>query len=79
MSLNEAKLNDLLIVKGIKAGRKAYRRLVSLGINVGDRIRVLHSAPFGGAILVEDLDSGIKVALGQGLARKIIVEHAQHN
>ena len=79
MSLDEAKVDDVVIVKSINAGQRALRRLMNLGINVGDRVRILHFGPFKGAILVEDLDSGVKVALGRGLARKIIVEHATYN
>ncbi|MDI6851089.1 MAG: FeoA family protein [bacterium] len=79
MSLDEARVDDIVVVKGINAGHRALRRLVSLGINIGDKVRILHFAPFGGAILVEDLNTGIKVALGRGLARKIIVEHAKNN
>lgn len=79
MSLDEAKIDDVVVVKSINAGHRALRRLVSLGINIGDRIRVLHFGPFRGAILIEDLDSGVKVALGRGLARKIIVENAKYN
>uniref|UniRef100_A0A7C2K298 Ferrous iron transport protein A n=1 Tax=candidate division WOR-3 bacterium TaxID=2052148 RepID=A0A7C2K298_UNCW3 len=79
MSLDEARIDDVVVVKKIAAGHRALRRLASLGINIGDRIRVLHFGPFKGAILVEDLDSGVKVALGRGLAKKIIVEYAQYN
>lgn len=74
MSLDEARTDELLIIKKINAGRHATHRLLSLGINEGDRIRVLHFGPFKGAILVEDLDSGVRVALGRGIARKISVE-----
>jgi Fe2+ transport system protein FeoA len=79
MSLDEARIDDVVVVKSINAGQRALRRLMSLGINIGDRVRVLHFGPFKGAILVEDLDSGVKVALGRALARKIVVEHAKYN
>jgi Fe2+ transport system protein FeoA len=79
MSLDETRIDDVVVIKGINAGQRALRRLMSLGINIGDRVRVLHFGPFKGAILVEDLDSGVKVALGRGLARKIVVEHAKYN
>lgn len=79
MSLDEARVDQVLVVKNIIAGHRALKRLLSLGINIGDRVRVLHFGPFGGAILIEDLDTGVKVALGKGIARKIIVENAQYN
>lgn len=79
MSLDEARVDQVLVVKQINAGHRAVKRLLSMGINIGDRIRVLHFGPFGGAILVEDLDTGVKLALGRGLARKIIVENAPYN
>jgi Fe2+ transport system protein FeoA len=79
MSLDEVRIDDVVIVRDINAGHRALRRLLSLGINIGDRVRVLHFGPFKGAILIEDIDSGVKVALGRGIARKIVVEHARHN
>lgn len=42
------------------------------GLHVGDRVRVLRSAPLGGPLLVEV--NGREIALGRGVAEKIFVE-----
>ncbi|MGB9797069.1 MAG: FeoA domain-containing protein [bacterium] len=34
----------------------------------------MESAPFMGPILVEHIPSGAKIAIGRGMARKILVE-----
>jgi len=47
-------------------------KLNQLGLQVGDKLHVLRRAPFGGPVLVEC--NGREVALGRGVAEKIIVE-----
>jgi ferrous iron transport protein A len=49
----------------------ANRRLAQLGIVAGEVVEVRRSAPLGGPILVEV--HGSTVALGRGLARKVLV------
>lgn len=53
--------------------------LARLGIYEGDKIKVLETAPFGGPVLVEHLSSGAKVAIGRGMAKKILVEEITDN
>jgi Fe2+ transport system protein FeoA len=43
-----------------------------MGIHVGDEVRVLSRAPFGGPLLIES--RGTRVAIGKQLAEKIKVE-----
>jgi ferrous iron transport protein A len=45
--------------------------LNTLGIHVGDAVRVVERAPFHGPVLVEV--HGTRVALGRGVARKVMV------
>ena len=43
-----------------------------VGLHVGDSIRILRKAPFGGPLMV--VNHGTKVAVGRQLAEKIKVE-----
>ncbi len=47
-------------------------KLRQYGLHIGDRVRVLRSAPLGGPLLVEV--NGREIALGRGVAEKILVE-----
>ena len=59
-------------IKKILGGRNLKSKLTQLGLHVGDNVHVLRRAPFGGPLLVEC--NGREVALGRGVAEKIIVE-----
>jgi len=56
-------------VVGVYGGRGLMRRLAELGFTRGERVKVLRSGP--GPILV--LVKGSRVALGHGVAMKILV------
>ena len=49
-------------------------RLFQMGIHPGDLVRVISAGPFGGPLYVENLTTGGKIALGRGIANKILVE-----
>jgi len=49
-------------------------KLMHRGLNIGDLITVLSSGPFRGPIYVENLSTGVKLALGRGIASRILVE-----
>ena len=68
--LIHAKTNVNLIFTSVEGGRGAMRRLTDMGLIPGERIKVLHNSGYG---LVTVLIKGAKVALGHGLAAKIIV------
>ncbi|MBM4398111.1 MAG: ferrous iron transport protein A [Deltaproteobacteria bacterium] len=55
-------------------GRRVRDNLAALGVHVGDRVRVMRSAPFHGPVLVKVPSSGIFVAVGRGMAEKVEVE-----
>jgi ferrous iron transport protein A len=59
-------------IKKISGGKRLKSKLTQLGLHVGDSVHVLRRAPFGGPVLVEC--NGREVALGRGVAEKIIVE-----
>ncbi len=61
-------------VVSFSGGRRARMRIMQLGINPGDKIKVLSVGPFGGAIYIENLSNGTRVAIGRGIAAKIIVK-----
>lgn len=56
----------------INAGRRAVQRLSGLGIVPGTTIKKLSQAPFRGPVQIQV--RGSRLALGRGLALKIIVQ-----
>ncbi|MCX6080435.1 MAG: FeoA family protein [Chloroflexi bacterium] len=59
-------------VMGFEGGVKFQDRLLHHGLYPGDLARILRSAPLDGPLLVEV--GGRELALGRGVAQKIIVE-----
>lgn len=71
MSLAEVTGEDEVRVTAIYGGRRLRRRLADLGLNPGMHVRVIQHNGHGPIIL------GIKdarMAIGYGMARKIMVE-----
>ncbi len=60
-----------VVRRGIGRGIQAH--LDGIGVHVGDELRVLGSAPFHGPVLVEVVRTGVRVALGHGMAEKLEV------
>lgn len=61
----------------IKAGMEAKRKLLAMGLHVGDTIVKLN-LPHWSPVLIRNLTArSSKIAIGQGLARKIMVADAQ--
>jgi len=56
----------------IDGGQKVRSYLNTLGIHIGDWLKVVQRAPFRGPVLVEI--HGTRVALGRGIAKKIRVD-----
>ncbi|MBN2104502.1 ferrous iron transport protein A [bacterium] len=59
-------------VTGIQGGWHMRQRLNQMGIHIGDTLRVRQTGAFHGPMLIEI--HGSQVALGCGMARKIMVE-----
>jgi Fe2+ transport system protein FeoA len=74
MKLSEVPAGKLVKLSLIEGGRGVFLGLSRLGIFQGDLIRVLESAPFRGPILIEHIPTGAKIAIGRGMARRIVVE-----
>jgi len=62
-----------LRVVALRSGRSAHHRLIDMGITVGARVRILKRG--GGCPMLLGVGDG-RLALGQGLAGKILVEPA---
>jgi Fe2+ transport system protein FeoA len=56
----------------IDGGQGVWAHLNSLGIHIGDWVRVMERAPFGGPVLIEV--HGTRFAVGRGLAAKVRVD-----
>jgi ferrous iron transport protein A len=70
--LTEMKEGETGKIANIEAGRTATQRLVDMGLTIGTGIRVKEIAPFKGPVGVCVRDTC--VALGYGLASKVLVE-----
>ena len=71
MPLAMARPGELVTVIGVRAGRGLLRRLADMGLTPGIQIRVINSQ-MAGPVLI-DL-RGSRVALGRGVAQKILVK-----
>lgn len=74
ISLFDAPHNKKLKIVDILGGHGVHRRLLSMGFHRNDIIELDSRSIFGGPILVRDLTSDTSIALGRGIARKIMVE-----
>jgi Fe2+ transport system protein FeoA len=74
MSLVEAPIDKPLRIVDIAGGESVRRRLLAIGFHKGDLVELDSLAILKGPILVRSSASGMRVALGRGVARKITVE-----
>lgn len=72
ITLDRSKENQKVKVVSISGGWGIRQRLGCLGIHPGDMLTIMKSAIMQGPILVKI--HGNQVALGRGIARKILVE-----
>ena len=73
MTLADTGSGEKVRVVEIKAGRSARGRLLGMGIMPGSEIRVL-SGGRGGPVIIAQNDC--RMALGQGMSRRIVVSRA---
>ena len=75
INLVDAPSNSELEVIEIEAGTSAKQRLISLGVHSGDKI-IKYNGSSWGPVLIKNitLDSS-KIAIGRGLASKILVSY----
>ena len=72
MTLDRVELRRQARVIMIDGGMSVRSHLNTLGIHVGDWLKVVERAPFSGPVLVEV--NGSRVALGRGVASKVRVD-----
>jgi len=75
MTLLNAPHREWLKVTGLSGGKNLRARLTQYGLFPGDCLRILRAAPMKGPLLVEV--NGREIALGRGVAEKILVEVGQ--
>lgn len=73
MTLAEAPKGRKVRVTGGWGGWGFRDHLQAMGIHVGEELVVVQNGPFHGPVLVEVVRSGVKVALGYGMAKKLEV------
>ncbi len=73
MSLLDLPVGTRAKVVGFSGGINSIRRIMAMGLKKGDEIEVLYRAVFGGPILVKNLSNGSQIAIGRGMARRIII------
>lgn len=74
MNLYQAPRNRQLRIVSILGGEGIRRRLFALGFHKDDLIEVDSQAILKGPLLVKNLTSDMSVAIGRGIALKILVE-----
>ena len=75
--LDQVPVNSPRGIVGIRAGVEAKRKLLAMGLHVGDTVVKLNE-PHWSPVLIRNLTSeSTKIAIGQGLARKILVADAR--
>ncbi len=74
INLTEAPFDKQLRIVAIEGGHGVRRRLLALGFHKNHIIELDSRSILRGPILVRDLSSDTSVALGRGIAQKIMVE-----
>lgn len=72
MVLLDVKRGDWVRVVSLQGGENLRDKLTQHGLYPGDCVRVVRTAPLGGPLLVDV--HGREIALGRGIAEKIVVE-----
>ncbi len=73
MSLLDLPIGARARIVGLYGGAHSIRRIMAMGLKKGDEVEVLYKAVFGGPILVKNLSNGSQIAIGRGMAGKIMV------
>jgi len=72
LTLDQARAHSTLKITSISGGWGVRRNLNEVGLHVGDTIRILRRAPFGGPLMI--VSHGTEVAIGRQMAEKVKVE-----
>jgi len=74
ISLIEAPRDKKVTIVRIEGGHGVRRRLLSLGFHKDDVLELDQKSILGGPVLIKNLTSDNSVALGRGIAKKVVVE-----
>jgi Fe2+ transport system protein FeoA len=74
MSLIQAPSDTPLRIADIAGGHGVRRRLLALGFHKSDIIELDSRSILRGPVLIKNLTSDTSIALGRGIAQKILVE-----
>ncbi len=74
ISLIQAPSDTPLRIAGVFGGHGVRRRLLALGFHKSDIIELDSRCILRGPVLIKNLTSDTSVALGRGIAQKILVE-----
>jgi len=74
INLAQAPSDTPLKIIDVSGGHGVRRRLLALGFHKGDLIELDSQSIFRGPVLVRNLTTDTSVALGRGVALKIMVE-----
>ena len=74
MTLLDAPRNTLLRVVELAGGENVRRRLMALGFHRGDTVILEGRAILRGPLLVRNCRCDTTVALGRGVAQKVLIE-----
>ncbi len=76
-TLDKVQINQIVIVESIHGGYGVRNRLNTMGIHRGDKLTVKRSGIMKGPILINV--HGMDVAIGRGMARKVVVSFQGEN
>ncbi len=71
MTLSEVKTDSMVIIKEFQSGRRLQNRLISMGVLLGSKVKVVKSSPKS-PITIKVKDTILTI--GYGMATKILVE-----
>jgi len=74
MTLNQLRPGETATIVTIGGGTGLRQRLRQMGLHPGDTLAIASTGAFRGPVLIGV--HGMQIALGQGVARKIVVELA---
>jgi len=72
-SLDRLNEDETGVVRSIEGGRGLVGRLSSMGLRPGVSVRLVCTQPARGPVVVE-VGGMMRIALGRGMARKILIE-----
>lgn len=77
ITLTELEVGEQAVIGEIKGGFGLKKRFESLNLREGKSIKKISAAPFHGPVVIDV--GGCKIAIGRGMASKIIVEITHEN